>query len=168
MERIKRALILVQSHGAVSGDDGYRAQCSREVTGGSLSWCENSQLNCERLGHFSSLNFLFWEKHELQTSDLWLRNDSGAQRRGIRRKLLSWKHFNVVWGDFLGATIHFKNSKSYQAFCLIFIYISWFHVITVYCITLLLLIDIMTIKGIKTEVYSWLYYNSTAAQSWLD
>lgn len=166
MERIKRALILVQSHGAVSGDDGYRAQCSREVTGGSLSWCENSQLNCERLGHFSSLNFLFWEKHELQTSDLWLRNDSAEERDQEETAVV--ETFQCSFGRFLGATIHFKNSKSYQEFCLIFIYISWFHSITVYCITLLLLIDIMTIKGIKTEVYSWLYYNSTAAQSWLD
>lgn len=166
MERIKRALILVQSHGAVSGDDGYRAQCSREVTGGSLSWCENSQLNCERLGHFSSLNFLFWEKHELQTSDLWLRNDSAEERDQEETAVV--ETFQCSFGRFLGATIHFKNSKSYQEFCLIFIYISWFHGITVYCITHLLLIDIMTIKGIKTEVYSWLYYNSTAAQSWLD
>lgn len=166
MERIKRALILVQSHGAVSGDDGYRAQCSREVTGGSLSWCENSQLNCERLGHFSSLNFLFWEKHELQTSDLWLRNDSAEERDQEETAVV--ETFQCSLGGFFGATIHFKNSKSYQEFCLIFIYISWFHGITVYCITLLLLIDIMTIKGIKTEVYSWLYYNSTAAQSWLD
>lgn len=73
--------------------------------------------------------------------------------------------FQCSLGGFFVATIHFKNSKSYQAFCLIFIYISWFHGITVYCITHLLLIDIVTINGIRTEVYSWLYYNSTAAQS---
>ena len=152
MERIKRALILVQSHGAVSGDDGYRAQCSREVTGGSLSWCENSQLNCERLGHFSSRTFSSERNTSCRLQTCGEEMIAEHRGDGSGGNCCRGNISSVVLGIFW-ATTHFKNSKSDQAFCLIFIYILWFHGVTVYCITDVLLIDIITFKGIKTGLF---------------